>query len=170
LSGSAAQHRERGGALVPPRPSQPTLHACSQATLTTFVVRTDASASQTTQFCDPTLEKIPRDKVCHAFYSLRGYPDCGSEGLARVVTCLKRATRIPENARGSGHANRREPPTVCAGRRAVDDHRRCFADPPGQSKRRSFNQCPHTTPELSRRCSARRGILSEYQQKVLELS
>jgi len=24
--GQAAQHRERGGALVPPRPSQPTLH------------------------------------------------------------------------------------------------------------------------------------------------
>ena len=42
------------------------------------------------------------------------------------------------------------------GPRAADDHRRCFADPPGHSWLRSINQAPHATPELSRWCRARR--------------
>ena len=40
----------------------------------------------------------------------------------------------------------------------ADDHRRCSADPPGQSWRRSINQAPYATLELSRWCRARRGI------------
>jgi len=52
----------------------------------------------------------------------------------------------------------------------VDDHRRYFADPPGSSWWRPINQGPHTTPGLSRRCRARRGISIKHQQKVLELS
>jgi len=38
--------------------------------------------------------------------------------------------------------------------RAADDHRRCFADPPGQAWLRSISQAPHATPELSRWCRA----------------
>jgi len=51
--------------------------------------------------------------------------------------------------------------------KAADDHRRCFAYPPGQAWLRSINQAPHATPELSRWCRAhdaresRRGIIVE---------
>jgi hypothetical protein len=38
--------------------------------------------------------------------------------------------------------------------KAADDHRRCFADPPGQAWLRSISQAPHATPELSRWCRA----------------
>jgi hypothetical protein len=34
--------------------------------------------------------------------------------------------------------------------RAADDHRKCFADPPGQSWRRSINQVPSARPSNSR--------------------
>ena len=48
-----------------------------------------SSSTLTTQFRDPTQMRMPRDKVCHVFWRSGGYPDCGGDALARVITCVE---------------------------------------------------------------------------------
>jgi hypothetical protein len=80
-------------------------------------------------------------------------------GLARDAVRGRRTTffNFCVCRRGVGgcsatRARRRDQTGGSDEQRAADDHRRCFADPPGHTWLRSINQAPHATPELSRRC------------------
>ena len=70
----------------------------------------------------------------------------------------------PENDRSSGNATKRELSTVCARPKTVDDHRRCFAVPPSQSRRRSINHGPHATPSPNPRHGAGRDATKPAQE------
>ena len=120
---------------------------------------------------------------CVAPVPLKGRPTRVAGPGSRVWACTRcRLVAFPDHL-----AHRRQTPLVSlwSGKRqmvrkrdltggsdeqrAADEHRRCFAYPPGQAWLRSINQAPHATPELSRWCRAhdaresRRGILSYTQ-------
>jgi hypothetical protein len=57
----------------------------------------DRVSNRSTQFRDPTQMRMPRDKVCHVFSRSGGYPDCGGDPLARVITCVEARHRNTGN-------------------------------------------------------------------------